>query len=197
MTLLSRNSTLPLLEPDVSRAEPGDRVTALELEIIGLFDQLRNRTLRYAIGFGLSMADAEEIVQEVFLALYQHLLRGKSRDSLPAWVFKVTHNLSLKRRLALSRNLSRPMTTEAEMESVHWIDPSPNPEDQVADRQRQDCLRSVMSALPETDRQVLSLRAEGLRYREISDVLGISVGGVANSLARSLARLSAVDERFR
>ena len=53
-----------------------------------------------------------------------------------------------------------------------------------------------MDALPETDRECLYLRSEGLRYREIAQILEISIGSVANCLARSLARLAAADERL-
>jgi RNA polymerase sigma-70 factor (ECF subfamily) len=56
---------------------------------------------------------------------------------------------------------------------------------------------AVARALPEQDQCCLTLRAEGLRYREIARVLGISVGSVANSLARALGRLSRADEMSR
>ena len=49
---------------------------------------------------------------------------------------------------------------------------------------------SIPHALPEQDRQCLFLRSEGLRYREIGTVLGMSLGAVSQSLARSLARIS-------
>jgi len=177
---------------------PGSPISEIEAEIVAQFDLMRDRLLRYGLSFGLSMADAEEVVQDVFLALYQHLSRGKAWDNSCGWLFRVTHNVSLKRRAAISR---RPgdctETPNGESESLQVADSRPNPEDEVSFRQRQDRLRSVVSSLPEIDRECLYLRAEGLRYREISDVLGISVGGVANSLARSLARLSAVDERLK
>jgi RNA polymerase sigma-70 factor, ECF subfamily len=64
-----------------------------------------------------------------------------------------------------------------------------NPEQQAAAAQRQTCLESIVRALPEQDRWCLALRAEGLRYREIAEVLGISLGSVSGSLARSLGRL--------
>ncbi len=59
--------------------------------------------------------------------------------------------------------------------------------------QRQQRLRAVVRALPEQDRYCIHLRAEGLRYREIAEVLGMSLGGVASSLGRSLARLGRAD----
>jgi len=177
----------------IASAADAPKGSGLEEEIVALFDQMRPRLVQYSLGFGVGVSDAEEIVQDAFLALYQHLVRGKSRASLRAWLFQVTHNLSLKRRLALWRMPLEPPPSGDE--PVQAVDPYPNPEDQLAVRQRRDRLRAVYAALPETDRQCLYFRAEGLRYREIAEVLGISLGSVANSLARSVSRLAAVDER--
>jgi DNA-directed RNA polymerase specialized sigma24 family protein len=66
-----------------------------ESEVIVLFDLLRPPLLRYLMSLGL--ADGEEIVQEVFLALFEHLGRGGSRENLRGWLFRVAHNLGLKR----------------------------------------------------------------------------------------------------
>ena len=194
----SRAPAVPFLGRLAREEGNSSQVTELEVEIVGLFDQMRGRVLRYALSFGLQIPDAEEVLQDVFLALYQHLSKGKSRDGLYGWLFRVTHNLSLKRRATVSRRTAdHAITPDLERESIRVAVPDPNPEDQFAYRQRQDRLRSVVDALPENDRECLYLRAEGLRYREIADVLGVSVGSVANSLARSLARLSAADERLR
>ena len=51
----------------------------------------------------------------------------------------------------------------------------------------------VVQALPARDRRCLLLRAEGLRYRDIANTLGMSLGGVAKSLARSIGRLVNAD----
>ena len=75
------------------------------------------------------------------------------------------------------------------------FDPSPSPEEQVLLIQRQRRLLAVLHALPEEDQCCLRLRAEGLRYREIAAVLGISLGAVSISLAGSLARLIRADGR--
>src|SRR5215813_11204692 len=166
-----RTPAISLLGRLARRVGDSSRSTELEVEIVGLFDQTRGRLLRYALSFGLPAADAEEIVQDVFLALYQHLSGGKSRDGLRGWLFRVTHNLSLKRRLAISRMAGEPMTVNCADKCNLVADPQPNPEDQLAFRQRRDRLRSVMDALPEIDRECLYLRSEGIRYREIADVL--------------------------
>lgn len=162
-----------------------------EAEVVELFDELRDRLLRYLLVVGLSAHDGEEIIQESFLLLFQHLQRGKSRQNLRAWVFRVARNLALKQRNTNQQRLRR--IVEFNEALPEHMDRSPNPEEQLRSRQRQMRLLAVMRALPEQDQSCLCLRAEGLRYREIARVLGISLGSVATSLARSLARLSRAD----
>src|SRR6202453_5528516 len=71
-----------------------------ECEVIHLFEEFRNPLLRYVVSRGLSLHDGEEIIQEVFLALFRHLQLGKSRRNLRGWVFRVAHNLALKQYAA-------------------------------------------------------------------------------------------------
>jgi RNA polymerase sigma-70 factor (ECF subfamily) len=166
------------------------RPSSLELDVVDLFDRLRVRLLRYVLGFGLPVQDAEEIVQEVFLSLFQHLQRGKSRENLTGWVFRVAHNLALKRR-ASSNGFGNPGGAGLAL----CADTAPNPEDQLSSHQTQRRLLAVFRALPEQDRRCLALRAEGLRYREIGQVLGVSLGAVSLSLSRSLRRLTHAAEK--
>ena len=161
----------------------------LEEEVTALFDELRRPSLRYVLSLGLDPHDSEEVVQDVFLSLFRHLQSGKSRANLRGWVFRVAHNLALKRRCARRGSYLE----DSEQPGAQPVDPAPNPEEAAAARQRQERLLAVVRALPELDRCCLHLRAEGLRYREIAEVLGMSLGAVSLSLVRSLARLSRAD----
>jgi RNA polymerase sigma-70 factor (ECF subfamily) len=146
--------------------------------------------MRYLSSFGLSPDDSEEVVQEVFLSLFLHLRSGKPRSNLRGWVFRVAHNLGLKRRETVGRSLKVVSpATDSCLESQ--LDTAPDPEEHVSTLQRRVRLLAVVNALPEQDRRCLYLRAEGLRYRDIASVLGMSLGGVAFSLKRSLSRLAA------
>jgi len=165
----------------------------LEQEVIALFDQFRDRLLRYLLTFGLTIQDGEEVVQEVFLALFQHLDRGRSRENLQAWLFRVAHNLALKRRYRLRRRVE--VSHEDSLQADGAVDPGPSPEESLIHGQRLERLLAVLDALPEQDRRCLSLRSEGLRYREIAQVLEMSLGSVSASLARSLARMTRAVER--
>jgi RNA polymerase sigma-70 factor (ECF subfamily) len=165
-----------------------------EQAVMQLFDELRSRLLRYLLALGLPPQDGEEVIQETFLALYQHLQRGRSRQNLRGWIFRVAHNLGLKRRLASTRGAA-PVSASPEALAAGWPDPAENPEQQLLTSQKHQRLQALFRALPEQDQCCLSLRAEGLRYREIAEVLNISLGSVSASLARSLARLNRVMER--
>jgi RNA polymerase sigma-70 factor, ECF subfamily len=180
---------LPVVSGELERS-------ALEEEVIALFDRFQDRLLRYLMSLGLDAADGEEVVQEVFLALFQHLRRGKSRRNLRAWIFQVAHNLGLKRRERLRRDRQALAECAALDREAHCADPAPNPEDRLAGNQRLQRLWTVLRALPERDQRCLALRAEGLTYREIAEVLGISLGAVSLSLARSLARLTRADSLY-
>ena len=170
----------------MSRASAAGR-TALEVEVTTLFEEFRNPLFRYLLSLGLTAQDGEEVIQEVFLALFQHLRAAKPRHNLHGWIFRVAHNQALKLR---SRGAQSPGATSVD----HPPDPEPNPEQQALFNQRQRRLSAVIRALPEQDRACLSLRAEGFRYREIARILGISLGGVAYSLERSFAKLSVQSE---
>jgi RNA polymerase sigma-70 factor (ECF subfamily) len=186
------DSTLSALLRAAAQAERPSKPSPLEEEVVNLFDQFRDRLLRYALSAGLSIEDGEEIVQEVFLALFQHLQRGKPRQNLRGWLFRVTHNLALRQRGQSRRN---PQITVGPYESALPVDPAPSPEDQLAGSEREERLQKVLRALPEQDQRCLYLRAEGLRYREIAEALDMSLGSVSMSLGRSLARLGRADLR--
>ena len=165
----------------------------IEEEVLELFDEFRNPLLRYGLSLGLSIHDAEEVIQEAFLALFRHLRLGRARKNLRGWLFRVTHNLALRQRLANQTSLRR-TACDASAAEEH-ADPAPSPEEQMSAAQRRYRLQAVVQALPEHDQHCLRLRAEGLRYREIAAVLGMSLGAVSISLTRSLARLVRADGR--
>jgi RNA polymerase sigma-70 factor, ECF subfamily len=190
MTIKDPSLALGLFDRVLSR---GKVIEASEIEgqVIELFDQHRRRLLRYVLSIGLSLHDGEEVVQEVFLALFRHLQLGRPRNNLRGWLFRVAHNLTLKQR---QRCLARP--DQAQLDQVvadQHGDPSPGPEQQLAFNQRKRHLLACVQALPPRDQYCLHLRAEGLGYREIAEILDISLGSVCNSLSRSIAWLEKAD----
>lgn len=177
--------TLPALAHGLALEAPLDSEQAIAQEVLALFDRFQRPLLRYVRSFGLDAHDAEDVVQEVFLALYRHLLDGRSRRNLPGWIFRVAHNLTLKQR----RRQRRWWMIPGEPHDSHRMDPGANPEQQMADAERQGRWMRVLQALPERDRQCVLLRAEGLTYRDIAAALEVSLGTVGKSMTRALARL--------
>jgi len=169
------------------------KASRIEEEVMQLFDEFRKPLLRYSLSFGLPIHDAEEVIQEVFLALFRHLHLDRSRKNIRGWLFRVAHNLTLKQCL-VNQTLAQRTVADANVAEEH-VDPEPSPEEMMSAAQRRSRLLAVVQALPENDQHCLRLRAEGLRYREIATVLGMSLGAVSISLTRSLARLVRADGR--
>ena len=187
--MFPENWTLDLLLPARSKAH---NPSAIEIVVVGLFDELRDRLLRYVLSIGVSIDDGEEIVQDVFLLLFRHLQLGRSRKNLQGWIFRVAHNLALKQCHA-----NQKLGTIGSQHNLaeKQLDSSPSPEESLASRQRRQRLLAVFRALPEQDQRCLRLRAEGLKYRDIAQALGVSLATVSLSLTRSLGRLARADER--
>src|ERR1035438_926677 len=131
---LSFSSDSVLAYPPSAAANVIERVsTPPEVEVVTLFNELRDRLLRYLLVVGLSAHDGEEIIQESFLLLFQHLKQGKSRQNLRGWVFRVARNLALKQRSSNQLRLHRVVELDEAMQA-RQVDRSRNPEEQLQDR---------------------------------------------------------------
>ncbi len=177
-------------------ARPAESVESAEAAeaheaVLRLFEAHRDGVHRYVRALGIADRDGEDLVQDVFLALFHHVARGRPRTNLRGWIFRVAHNLALRH---LTREARR-RRVRADLAAGGAVAPGPTPEDRYASRQREARLAVAVTELPARERRCLQLRAEGLRYREIARVLGLSLGTVANTLARALARLRRADGR--
>jgi RNA polymerase sigma-70 factor (ECF subfamily) len=186
-------SALGLSLPASLAGYGAESAVSIQNEVLGLFDECAPRLRRYVGSFGLSVETTEDVVQEVFLQLFRHLQLGRSRANLRGWIFQVGHNLALKQRARMTRRHKTESTWDGSLDDL-LIDPGFDPEQQLAEDRRGRRLRSVLQALPERDRRCLYLRAEGLRYRDIARTLDISLGSVAKSLTRAMARLMSADK---
>ena len=186
-----RDPTLAAIGP-LSEAEAAPRPAAEE-ELVRLFDEVRVPLLRYLLAFPLSLCDSEDVIQEAFLSLYPNLRKGSMHRNPRGWLFRAAHHLALKKRQRSRRDFGD-SELSANVEELA-VDPGLNPEDQTVFNQTHKRLQSVVRALTEQDRWCLYLRAEGLRYREIAEIVGISLGSVSLSLQRSLALIARAAQR--
>jgi RNA polymerase sigma-70 factor (ECF subfamily) len=92
----------------------------------------------------------------------------------------------LKRRKYLGPSNSREGTDLSALS----IDPAPNPEELLLRKERMVRTHAAISVLSGRQKQCLYLRAEGFRYREIAELLGVTVSTVAELLHRAIMRLT-------
>ena len=159
---------------------------------VELFRELREPLGRYLASLGVKPPEIEEMVQEAFLRLHRHLSSPKgggeeASRNLKGWVFRVAHNLVRDRHRGWhGRNVD---SFEDRPEAILASSPDASPEERVLRLEKLNRLRIALRALPDQHRRCLHLRAEGLRYREIAEVLGVSTTTVADWIRESLAQL--------
>ncbi|MCB9378928.1 MAG: sigma-70 family RNA polymerase sigma factor [Holophagales bacterium] len=147
------------------------------------------------------LGDAEEArdaAQEVFVKAFRHAGRAEPRGQLFTWLYRiaVNHCLNRMRRRRIARFFS--LSGAGEGEETPAFDPpseGASPERELEQRERWLATRRAIDALPESQRTVLLLaKFEGLAYREIAEVLGISLGAVESRLVRAMRKLTAAQE---
>lgn len=146
------------------------------------FTELREPLGRYLLTLGMNRPEAEEVVQETFLRLCRHQAAKGAQPNLRGWIFRVAHNLA---RDEYRRRRRRPAEPLEEVSR----DPGASPEQQAIADERAVRLMAALNRLPERQRECLHLRAEGLRYREIAEVLGAGVSTVAEWVQQGLKTL--------
>ncbi len=158
----------------------------LDVEVSRLFEAQSDRVYKYVVMLIGERSIAEEITQEVFLRLYEHLLSASRIVDMQAWIYAVAHNLAIDfargRRLGYGGDWF-------ELEDT-IPDASPDPEEQAFRSEQSAYFKSALISLPLQQRACILLRAEGFRYREIAKMLGVTVPTVGESLRRGLSRLT-------
>ncbi len=122
---------------------------------------------------------ADDVVQEAFVRLYQ---RGSMPDAPAAWLVSVAMNLLRNERSTRSRRLR--LLTPARGERVHGDQP-PAPDERAVAAGARRRVRSALDRLPERERRMLLLRAEGYSYRDIAAALELNETSVGVLLARA------------
>lgn len=128
-------------------------------------------------------ADADDLAQEIALALWRALPAFRGACSERTFVYRVAHN-----RAASWRRTARRGGRYVEIDDT-LADPLPGADDLAAIADRAERLRMAVRLLPHAARQVTMLRLEGLSDAEIAEVTGTSVGAVAVRLSRARVAL--------
>lgn len=171
-------------------ALPGfvEEAIGLEQEIIRLFEQWRAQIYEYLVIVFGHPAEAEEIVQDAFLQFYNARRAGQTIDNPKGWLFRVAHNLAVNRR---KRDRFFDPLDASDFDEMRRLlpDTAPGPEQSLLQREKFARLFAAMKRLSLQEKQCLHLRAEGFRYREIGEILGVSSGAVNEYLRRAMRKL--------
>jgi RNA polymerase sigma-70 factor (ECF subfamily) len=164
---------------------PIARVMGVDDEVEQIYGETRKAICAYLLCLGVPASQAQEVMQEVYLRLYQTTRKGEIIHNMRAWLFRVAHNLGLKVR---ARERSFRAVNPDWDRFVHPVTESP--ERTMLDRERMSRVAVALESLSPQQRNCLYLRSEGLRYREIAEVIGISSSTVNEFLRRAIARLA-------
>ncbi|MDQ2777874.1 MAG: RNA polymerase sigma factor, partial [Acidobacteriota bacterium] len=166
----------------MANEEPDFRQLVLEH-----YDREHLALRKYVLFLGLGAEISEDVVQESFLRLYEHLQRAGDRTNLRAWLYRVAHNLTRNRQTAVTFR-----KTDALSNLTAAVEPVTNaltPEQVLLNRERDAALHRALKELTPAQRECLGLRAQGLKYREMAGVLQLSVSAVAENVQRGLEKL--------
>jgi RNA polymerase sigma-70 factor (ECF subfamily) len=166
-------------------ALPLSRLSTGACEATTLYRELRKPLLRYLVCLGLSSDEAQDVVQDAFLVLHRHLASGGSQENIRGWLFRVAHNQARNRQNRYDRNFSAP--SDPELDAL--LDEA-TPERALLKKEKFKQLGKAIRLLSASERECLLLRASGLRYREISEVLGVATSTVSDTVDRAIKKLA-------
>jgi RNA polymerase sigma-70 factor (ECF subfamily) len=161
------------------------------------FEELFHRYADRIHGFSYRMCqhreDAQDVLQETFLAAFKSLKEFKGRARLTTWLYKIASSACLKKRrkgkheprqiFSLDEFLPAAHEGEGHLQMVDW---SHSPVMTLQQKEMRRALDQTIGELPKEYRVVLVLRdMEGLPAQEVGKILGISVAAVKSRLHRA------------
>jgi RNA polymerase sigma-70 factor (family 1) len=163
-----------------------DTIQAIRQGKITVFEQVFREyyapLTRFAGGMIKREAEAEEIVQELFFTLWEKRESLSINTSIRSYLYQSTRNRclnALKHQQVRNRHQQEVKYTQASLVQL------PEEPSELGDR-----IQAAIQSLPDRCREVFELsRFEGLKYREIADLLNISPKTVEVQMGKALREL--------
>ena len=161
---------------------------------IDAFDQLirsyEKRVYNFAYHMAQNQAQAEDVMQEAFIRVFNsiHTFRGEANFS--TWLFKIVTNVFLDERKRAKSRQTVPLDEFIELEedtvTRQIEDTGPTPDVVVQTRERDQLLKDAIQTLPEYQRaMVVFYHFQGKSYEEIADIMNLPIGTVKSRLNRA------------
>ena len=130
---------------------------------------------------------AEDVIQQVFLALWQGTGYNPARGAVSTWLLTITHHKSVD---LLRRDKGRRQQRSGDQELIEIAATGPGPDDQVWARLRAERTRAALRELPAEQREALLLAYYGgYTQSEIAGITGIPLGTVKSRTFQAMKRL--------
>lgn len=143
---------------------------------------LKNELYRLALRITLNHAEAEDVVQETMLKVWNRREQWSQIESMEAFCLTICRNIALDRTKRMD-NQSASLDENSDRPDSSY---SANPETQTEQRDRLALVKRLMEQLPEKQRTCMQLRdIEGKAYKEIASVMGISEQQVKVNIFRA------------
>ena len=139
-----------------------------------LFQRHKTPIQRLCFAWLNSPGEVEDLFQEIMSNVWNALPGFRGDAQAGTWLYRIAVNTALLYRR--KRRRAEPLPEVA--------DPSAGAQQNLEDRERLDALRRAIAVLPDQDRLVVTLLLEGLSYREIAEVTGLTVNYVGVKLSR-------------
>lgn len=152
----------------------------------------RHRDAAYGVAFRLvgNREDALDVVQEAFV----HVLRGiqtfRGQAAFRTWLYRIVTHAALDYRRWRALRTTESLDAEAASEPAATGPSQRTPQEEAAERDLRQAIDGALANISEKNRAALVLFAlEGMSYKEVADVLGISVGTVMSRIFNARQRL--------
>jgi RNA polymerase sigma-70 factor (family 1) len=154
-----------------------------------LFTSLYAYLLRFAKTLVKSKESAEEIVSDVFIKIWEKRTELEKIGNLKVYLYVATRNLAYNYLDKQKKNFTNPIEGfQAELTSIYF-----DPEQLLITADMLGFIHKAIDQLPPKCKMVFKLAKEdGLKYREVAEVLNISVKTVENQLAIALQKIGEV-----
>jgi RNA polymerase sigma-70 factor (family 1) len=160
-----------------------------------VYSHYYRRLLQFALSIVKTRESAEEIVEDVFVRIWQQRDKITAIQNLRVYLYTATKNSSLN---YLSRQAKASITEPFDHIHVGLGESSLTPEQILITAEIQQKIRAAVEALPPRCKMIFKLvRKDGLRYKEIAEILNISVNTIDVQMAIAVKRISmAIQSEF-